>query len=133
MLQTGSCNTAVEESQMSRVMWYLWPATEGAAAFFLILGQGENPPREREGRTKVLGPLGCSGYYAKFPTSSGRSSDSQYTCCRRYIVSRRRYTRNENSNDTSPNRKLYHTCVMEIKYEYSVQQYQVYAMLVRGR
>ena len=75
MLQTGSCNTAVEESQMSRVMWYLWPATEGAAAFFLILGQGENPPREREGRTKVLGPLGCSGYYAEFLTFSGRSSD----------------------------------------------------------
>ena len=37
---------------------------------------------------------------------------SQYACCCRYIISRRRYTRNENSNDTSPNMKLYHPCVL---------------------
>ena len=44
-------------------------------------------------------------------------------------------TRNENSNDTSPNRKLHHPCVLVHKMQIltAVQQYQTYAMLVRDR
>ena len=51
-----------------------------------------------------------------------RYPGSQYPCCCRYILrsiyifSRRGYTRNENSNDTSPNRKLYHPCVLVYVY-----------------
>ena len=41
----------------------------------------------------------------------------------------------ENSNDTSPNRKLHHPCVLVHKMQIltAVQQYQTYAMLVRDR
>ena len=45
-------------------------------------------------------------------------------------------TRNENSNDTYPNRKLHNPCVLVYKLQIltaAVQQYQVYAMLVRDR
>ena len=31
------------------------------------------------------------------------------------VISRRGYSRNENSNNTSPNRKLYHLCVLVYK------------------
>ena len=50
----------------------------------------------------------CSLRYTRYP-------GSQYPCCCRYIISWRGYTRNENSNDTSPNRKLYHPCVRVYK------------------
>ena len=44
-------------------------------------------------------------------------------------------TRNDNSNDTSPNRKLHQPCVLVYKIQIlkAVQQYQVYAMMVRDR
>ena len=45
-------------------------------------------------------------------------------------------TRNENSNDTYPNRELHNPCVLVYKLQTltaAVQQYQVYAMLVRDR
>ena len=56
----------------------------------------------------------CAHWYGR-SLGYTRYPGSQYPCCCRYIISRRGYTRNEDSNDTSPDRKLYHPCILAHK------------------
>ena len=63
--------------------------------------------------TRLIRPA-CARWYCRSLRYT-RYPGSQYPCCCRNIISRRGYTRNENSNDTSPNRKSYHPCVLVYK------------------
>ena len=65
--------------------------------------------------TRLIRPVCVHWYCRSLRFASTRYPGGQYPCCCRHIISRRGYTRNENSNDISRNRKLYHPCVLVYK------------------